>query len=133
EAQQAKLWGWGIAAILAIGMLSWVNYLPASTWWNKKDGYIPAVATVVNQTANPVILNELDFWLFSLSHSLRPNVHLLVFDRRGGIPALPKGYSDYFLFNASESLTQLMQQQGVQLESIPDLEGVPFVRIPSQP
>lgn len=129
-AQMQKIWRWVMVFLFTIGLLSCLNSLPARAWWNKAEGrYIPVIADVINRTANPLVLNELDFWLFSLSHSLKPETSLLVFDRRSGLPTLPQGYSDYFLFNASKELTDRMQYSGYWLEPIEHLEETPFFRI----
>lgn len=131
--QAQKIWRWGMVSLFAIGLLSCLNSQPARAWWNKAEGrYIPAIAEVINHTAQPLVLNELDFWLFSLSHSLKPETSLLIFDSRVGIPTLPQGYSNYFLFNASEQLIDRMQHSGYQLEPIEHLEATPFLQISDQ-
>lgn len=131
--QSQKIWRWVMVALLSIGLLSCLNSLPTRAWWNKAEGwYIPAIAEVINQSANPLVVNELDFWLFSLSHSLKPETPLLVFDSRDGIPTLPPGYSDYFLFNASEVLIDRMQREGYGLGTIETLEQVPLWQITSR-
>jgi uncharacterized membrane protein len=131
--QAQRIWRWGVVALWSIGLLSCLNSLPARTWWNKAaGGYIPAIAEVINQAPNPIVFNELDFWLFSLSHLLKPETPLMVFDSRLGIPALPPGYSDYFLFNAPEESIDRMQQAGYRMEAIEQLEAVPLKRISSQ-
>ncbi|GAB4236365.1 MAG: hypothetical protein Kow00121_63680 [Elainellaceae cyanobacterium] len=128
--QHQKLWRWLVVAVFSIGLLSCLNYLPARTWWNKAEGgYVPAVADAINSAPNPLVVNELDFWLFSLSHSLDPDTQLFIVDSRVGVPALPSGYSDYFLFNSSEELITRLKQQGHSIESIPDLEAAPLLRL----
>jgi uncharacterized membrane protein len=95
--------------LISLSLLSCINILQAETWWNKTGGYIPQMGRLINKSANPLVINEGDFWLISLSYYLEDKSKIMVVDARNKIDQLPKGFSDYFVFNSSPDLIKMFQ------------------------
>jgi len=116
-----------LAGLLTLGVLSCGTSAAALSWWNKEGGYIPYVAYPINQTANPLIISTSDWWLFSLAHTLRPETALQIITQLDQVPAIPAGYSHYFLYSAPPILRDALQQQGFQLTPFDQLDQVPLL------
>jgi hypothetical protein len=96
---------------------------------------MPYVAAVINQTPNPVVLSDTDWWVLSLAHALEPDTPMQLFDTTQGVPTIPPGYSHYFLYNASESVLANLVEQGYQVARFEELDRVPIwcLGTPEQP
>ena len=128
--QTKKIWQLVIMIFFSLGILSCINSLSAETWWNKSGGYIPQVARIINQTPKPLVINEGDWWLFSLSHHLKPEVQIQIFDSRVKIPQIPDGFSDYFLYHASENLLiGLQDKYNYKITPIENYENILLSRL----
>jgi uncharacterized membrane protein len=130
-----SLWRFGLAALWAISILSCGNYALSVSWWGKQGSYMPYVAAVINQTPNPVVLSDTDWWVLSLAHALEPDTPMQLFDTTQGVPTIPPGYSHYFLYNASESVLANLVEQGYQVARFEELDRVPIwcLGTPEQP
>ena len=96
--QVRKGWKLVIIFLISLSFLSCINILQAETWWNKADGYIPQMGRLINKSKNPLVINEGDFLLISLSYYLQDNAKIMVVDAKNGINQLPAGFSDYFVY-----------------------------------
>jgi uncharacterized membrane protein len=121
-----SLWRFGLAALWAMGILSCGNYALSVSWWGKQGGYMPYVAAVINQTPNPMVLSDTDWWVLSLAHGLEPDTPIQLFDTTQTAPSIPAGYSHYFLYNASESVLVSLAEQGYQIAHFKELDQVPI-------
>ena len=72
--------------------MSCINILQAETWWTKSGGYIPQIGRLINKSAKPLVINEGDFWLISLSYYLEDKSKIMVVDARNRIDKLPAGF-----------------------------------------
>lgn len=108
--------------LISLGFLSSINILQAENWWNKSGGYILPIGRLINQSEKPLVINEGDFWLISLSHYLKDESKIMVVDARNTISQLPQGFSDYFVFHASPELIQMLQNS--QNYRVIDLKNV---------
>lgn len=107
--QVRKGWKLVIIFLISLSFLSCINILQAETWWNKADGYIPQMGRLINKSKNPLVINEGDFLLISLSYYLQDNAKIMVVDAKNGINQLPAGFSDYFVFNSSTELIKILR------------------------
>jgi uncharacterized membrane protein len=105
--QFKKVWKIVIIFVISLSLLSCINILQAETWWHKTGGYIPQLGRLINKSENPLVINEGDFWLISLSYYLNDQSKLMVVDSRNTINQLPAGFSDYFVFHSSPDLIKM--------------------------
>jgi uncharacterized membrane protein len=118
-----KIWKNVVIFLISLSFLSCINILQAQTWWNKTGGYIPQIAQLINKTEKPLIINEGDFWLISLSHYLQENTKIKVVDAQNNIN-LPENFSDYFIFHSSsELLSSLQNNQKYHLKPLEDIDN----------
>ncbi len=109
--QRQRLWQIITLVVFSMGVLSCANSFQAQDWWNKSGGQRPEIAQIVNQAENPLIVNE-HTWqhVISLSYLLEPKVQLQFIDRRKGISKLPDDFSDYFLYNVSQTSVEELEK-----------------------
>ncbi|WP_008309097.1 glycosyltransferase family 39 protein [Leptolyngbya sp. PCC 6406] len=114
-------------AILAIGALSYGNNAIAPTWWHKSGHYIPVVAQIIGARDRPLVLLDSDAWSFALAHRLPPTTALIPFNSTLGMPAVPPGYSDYFLaYPPADWMAEYGAASGYTLTPLENLENVPI-------
>ncbi len=119
--QRQRLWQIITLVVFSMGVLSCANSFQAQDWWNKSGGQRPEIAQIVNQAENPLIVNE-HTWqhVISLSYLLEPKVQLQFIDRKKGISELSDDFSDYFLYNVSQTSVE-------ELEKTYNYRSVPVV------
>lgn len=128
--QVKKGWKLVIIFLISLSFLSCINILQAETWWNKSDGYIPQMGRLINKAENPLVINEGDFLLISLSYYLKDNAKIMVVDAKNGINQLPAGFSDYFVFNSSPELIKMLQNsQNHRLIPLENIDSSVLVKI----
>jgi uncharacterized membrane protein len=78
-----KFWKLTLLAFLTSGVISCVIVSQAETWWNNlTDTHNRQLAQIINQTSNPLVIQEIDsspprynvFNLISLSYLLKPDI-----------------------------------------------------------
>jgi uncharacterized membrane protein len=119
----SSLWGinlWKIATILLIscGVLSSTISSQTETW-DGKDDFIIQSSSLINKTASPLVVSDGDivFGLMPLNYRLASHVRLLLVSQPTA-PVIPDGFSDVFLFSASEELrSKLEEQQKIHIKS----------------
>jgi len=115
------------AGILTLQVLSCATGSIATSWWNKEGGYIPYVAARINEAPAPLVISSSDWWIFSLAHNLRSDINLEIFTRLDTTPAIPMGYSHYFLYSTPEPIqAALVSQGGMQIRPFEALDQVPI-------
>ncbi|MGB7441092.1 MAG: glycosyltransferase family 39 protein [Coleofasciculaceae cyanobacterium] len=116
-----KRWRYVAIALIFSGILSGIVSSQLPVWWHKsqaKSRYNPAVAEIINQTEQPlVITDEIPGRVLSIAHLLKPDTQLqLVVE-----PAIPKITADFnnvFLYRPSDNLKQGIEQKyNTQAES----------------
>ena len=128
--QVRKVWKLVIIFLISLSFLSCINILQAETWWNKSDGYIPQIGRLINKSENPLVINEGDFLLISLSYYLKDNAKIMVVDAKNGINQLPAGFSDYFVFNSSTELIKILRNsQNHRLIPLENIDSSVLVKI----
>jgi uncharacterized membrane protein len=98
-----KVWIAMTGFVMSIGILSGGLMAQSEFWWNKSEGNIERqFAQVINRSTKPIVLVD-DFFVrfFSLSHSLDPDVQVQ-FLAKSSAPKVPPGFSDVFVYRASE-------------------------------
>ncbi|HEY9665744.1 MAG TPA: glycosyltransferase family 39 protein [Coleofasciculaceae cyanobacterium] len=103
-----KLWLFLFAVVLSAEVVSCVVYSQSEVWWNKKpsDTHVQA-ASLINQTNHPLVITSYYKTnlgeLLSMSYLLNDNVKIQLVSEPS-IPNIPKGFSDIFVLNPSQSL-----------------------------
>lgn len=99
------------------GVGSCLAIVPAEFWWNQgpiKSKYNPEIAEIVNQASHPLLIaddstrlsDSFACRILALSHSLRPNIHLLLL-RQPNFPPLPTTkFDNLFIFSPAPWLSQ---------------------------
>ena len=109
--QRQRLWQIITLVVFSIGVLSCANSFQAKEWWHKSSGQRLEIAQIVNQTEKPLIINEYTWQhVISLSYLLEPKVQLQFIDGSKGISKLPDGFSDYFLYNVSQTSVEELEK-----------------------
>lgn len=125
-----SVWMGAIVGVLLLGTLGSASNVLANTSWSKQGSYIPYAAQVINQTENPLVSSERDLWLLSLTHALRPETVIQVFNSRVSPPLFPLGFSDYFIYAAPPAfMKQFQQASGLTFVPLQGLENVPLWRL----
>ena len=116
--KQQKLWQIIMVIILSLGVISGTQITFASTWANKAiPKNTPETARIINQAEKPLIIS--DFWfpnIISLSYKLDNKVRFQLVEKAENLK-IEKGFSDVFLYQPSEDLTQKLNSN-YSLESI---------------
>jgi uncharacterized membrane protein len=112
-------WSAALGAIVAFGLLSCGSMITADAWWNKQySNCNTKAAPLINQSANPLVLSDVNGGTFfdhplsnvlSLSTALKSTVHLQIFAQQN-YPAIPLGFSDYFVITPSPTLRDHLQK-----------------------
>ena len=85
---------------------------------------------LINKSENPLVINEGDFLLISLSYYLKDNAKIMVVDAKNGINQLPAGFSDYFVFNSSTELIKILRNsQNHRLIPLENIDSSVLVKI----
>lgn len=103
-----RLWLFLLTLLISAEVVSCVVYSQSEVWWNKKpsDTHIQA-ASIINQTHNPLLITSYYKTnlgeLLSMSYFLNDNVKIQLVSEPS-IPDIPKGFSNIFVLNPSQSL-----------------------------
>ncbi|MCU0569556.1 MAG: glycosyltransferase family 39 protein [Oculatellaceae cyanobacterium Prado106] len=108
-----RLWKLGLIILISMGVISCgVNLKRSPRFQKTRNLHNGAIATLINQADNPMVLTEssqtLD--LLSLSHDLVPQARIQI------LPSLrsltdSSSCQSFFVFNPSETFTQTLKQQ----------------------
>ncbi|HBE18998.1 MAG TPA: hypothetical protein DEG17_15170 [Cyanobacteria bacterium UBA11149] len=126
--RENKTWQIVTIILLSCGILSCAANSQAEVWWNKHLNFSnPAVADIVNQAPNPILISDAQMpYFLTLSYILDPKVKLMIQPRcytcnlnskisfQPYIPQIPDGFTDIFLFKPKPSpewLDELKKQQ----------------------
>ncbi|MEW5858257.1 MAG: glycosyltransferase family 39 protein [Cyanobacteriota bacterium] len=115
--RQQKLWQFVMVALLSCGVLSCAISSPSEVWWNKfMDTYNPQVARIVNQASHPLVISDTKIpgSVLSLSRLLSPKVQLQLVKEPKKFQTAD-GFSEVFLFDASDTLRNQLERQGYNL------------------
>jgi uncharacterized membrane protein len=110
----------GLVGILSVGLLSCLAYSQSEFWWSKAGGNDDrTIAAFINQSQQPLVVSSSYFVnILSLSHSLRPDVQLLIAPE-ASVPRIPETVSpsaQVFLYRPSLTvLSQFEKASGLQL------------------
>ena len=123
--RKQKLWKLGFIALISMQIISCTVSSQSQLWWNKYPSstkYNPAIAKIVNQSQKPLIVshggNNITGKILSLSYLLKPQVQFLLVVKPN-LVKIPEGFSDVFLYRATESLLfELEQVQNYQIQPI---------------
>ena len=112
KTRHLQRWQYGAIALAFCGILSCIVSAQFPVWWHKshsKSRYNPQVAEIVNRAERPLVISDkIPGIMFSLSHSLNPDVHLqMVLPPE--VPEIPNQFSPIFVYRPTETL-----QQGIQ-------------------
>lgn len=114
-----KFWKLALLAVLTSGVISCAIVSQAETWWNNlTDTDNRQLSQVINQTSQPLILQEIDsspprynvFNLISLSYMLEPDVKFK-FIPKETVPEMPKNFSSVFFMGPSPELRSGIEEK----------------------
>lgn len=112
ETRYLKRWQYGAIALFFCAIVSCIVSAQFPVWWHKshsKSRYNPQVAEIVNQAKTPLVVSDkIPGIMFSLSHSLNPEVHLQMVLPPGN-PQIPDTFSPIFVYRPTETLKQGIQ------------------------
>lgn len=108
---QQRFWRIAIILISFLGILSCTIRNQSEVWWNQipeRTQNMPQISQTINQADQPILITDAnrgsDRWLlYSLSHSLNPNVRLQLL-LESDLPVKKYDTGEIFLFEASEKL-----------------------------
>ncbi len=106
------LWSSILCILLTTGLLSCLKISQAPTWWNKQNNYNFALAKIINQKQNPLIITSGRHGLFgafmSLSHYLDDKVNVMFLidkkDEQNRLKLIPKDSDIFLIFPSRETL-----------------------------
>jgi uncharacterized membrane protein len=117
----SALWPIGMALIVGVGLLSCGQALAAEVWWNKHfSNCNPAIARIVNQAANPLVISDgtggkfFDHALsnvLSLSRAVKPGTQFQLTTELDPPMTIATGFSDRWVVTPSQLLRDRLQQQ----------------------
>ncbi|MEO0459037.1 MAG: glycosyltransferase family 39 protein, partial [Cyanobacteria bacterium P01_A01_bin.114] len=113
------------ALVLTCGVVSCTLISVASGWWHT-DGLLPhQIAAIVNDSERPLVIANNDMLnvgdILALSHELDNNVTLQLVSLNG-MPTVPSGFQDIFLFPCkAEFRAEIAQGQSFAIEPVPEL------------
>jgi uncharacterized membrane protein len=104
-----RLWTMVIAVVLSCSVFSCAVSLPEMVWWHKgpqNTRYIPEVTALLNQFPHPYIITDQGFARIpAIAYPLKSEARFQLVPP-GGMPRLPQGNLDIFVFRPSPSLQQ---------------------------
>jgi uncharacterized membrane protein len=123
-----------MVVIVAVGVLSCGQAIAADHWWNKHfSNCNPAIARLVNQAPNPLIISDgtggkfFDHGLsniLSLSRSVRPGTQFQLTTEIAAPMTIATGFSDRFVVTPSKILRDRLEQQHPgKLQPVLELEN----------
>ena len=130
-----QFWKLILLALLTSGVISCVIISQSQTWWNNlTDTHNRQLAQIINQTSNPLVIQEIDsvpprynvFNLISLSYLLNPEVKFK-FIPKNTVTKIPQEFSNIFFMAPSNAL-----QSGIEKDyktKIEPLDGNPESRL----
>jgi uncharacterized membrane protein len=130
-----QFWKLILLALLTSGVISGVIISQSQTWWNNlTDTHNRQLAQIINQTSNPLVIQEIDsvpprynvFNLISLSYLLNPEVKFK-FIPKNTVTKIPQEFSNIFFMAPSNAL-----QSGIEKDyktKIEPLDGNPESRL----
>jgi uncharacterized membrane protein len=133
---QKWCYGLALSGLLGLGTLSCGQFIQSSTWWNKVfSACNPTIATIVNQSANPLIVAEgtggklFDHALsnvISLAYLVKPETEFAVTlaPKLPHIPTVGQSgqFSDRFLLTPTVQLRSALQAQGKTLTPVRSMQ-----------
>lgn len=125
SSHRRKLWQIVTSAVICSGIISCILIYQAEIWWMKGDENFAAVARVINQSSQPLVVSDTQVsYAIALSYYLNSSVRLQLGDYRN-IPAIEKEYSDIFLYHPSRKLSEKIKLEGhYQIESISEFPEI---------
>src|ERR671933_1736900 len=114
-----KFWKLTLLALLTSGIISCVVISQAETWWNNlRDTHNRQLAQIINQTSNPLVIQEIDsspprynvFNLISLSYLLKPAVKFK-FIPKDTATEIPQPFSNVFFMAPSTVLKSEIEKE----------------------
>ncbi|AFZ19339.1 glycosyltransferase family 39 protein [Allocoleopsis franciscana] len=130
-----QFWKLILLALLTSGVISCVIISQSQTWWNNlTDTHNRQLAQIINQTSNPLVIQEIDsapprynvFNLISLSYLLNPEVKFK-FIPKNTTTKIPPKFSNIFFMAPSHVL-----QSGIEIDyqtKIEPIDGNPETRL----
>jgi uncharacterized membrane protein len=123
-----------MATIVLVGLLSCGQAIASDTWWNKHfSNCNPAIAQIVNQAPNPLIISDgtggkfFDHALsnvLSLSRRVRPGTQFQLTTETAAPMTIATGFSDRFVVTPSKILRDRLEQQHPgKLQPVLELEN----------
>lgn len=114
-----KIWSIVTLVLISAGVLSCTISSQTDTWDGREDFTIQA-SRIINQTPQPLVISDGDivYGLMPLNYRLAPHVRLLLVSQ-STVSAIPDGFSDVFLFSASQELhTELEEKQKIKIKPV---------------
>jgi uncharacterized membrane protein len=111
-----KRFGWKlfIGLLFSIHVFSCAASIPEKVWWHKgphATRYIPQVAALINQMANPWVITDLGFVnIPAIAQELKPEIRIQLV-LKGAVPQLPSD-RQILAFQPSPALLQILGTQG---------------------
>lgn len=130
-----QFWKFILLALLTSGVISCVIISQSQTWWNNlTDTHNRQLAQIINQTSNPLVIQEIDsvpprynvFNLISLSYLLNSEVKFK-FIPKNTVTQIPQEFTNIFFMAPSKVL-----QSGIEKDyktKIEPLDGNPESRL----
>lgn len=125
--KKKALWNFVLAAVLFVGIISCAISSQSPVWWFKyNSNHNYNIANIINLTKAPLVISEknlnlIDFQnlgnLLSLSYLLDEKVKLTLIIDPKMMPNF-SNFSDVFLYNPSEELVDLLQNQNRKIKAV---------------
>jgi uncharacterized membrane protein len=108
---RVKIWQIILIALIYSGVLSCTISSQTETWEGRNDFIIQA-SNIINKAPSPLVISDDDIiaGLMPLNYRLAPHVRLLLMSK-STVPVIPDGFSDVFLFSASQELQAQLEEK----------------------
>jgi uncharacterized membrane protein len=109
-----KFWQVITIILICLGIISNLVSAQLDNWWLKETGYQnPAIARVINQLENPLIVSDISSSqianVISLSYLLKPQAKFQLV-QNAQVPDIPKNFSNIFIYGTSGELRSQLEQ-----------------------
>jgi uncharacterized membrane protein len=115
QAGKQRIWQIMTILLISCGVITCAFSASAPTWWGWSEFDVEA-PRVVNAAANPLVISDMRMGgIFPMAHRLDSQAKLLLLQETTNLN-IPSGFSDVFVYNPSDRLRSLLQQQQLNLE-----------------
>lgn len=120
KSKYVGLWAAGLAATLALGLVSSFVGIRSHTWWDNHDATaIPSIVRAINGAASPLVLAQPDFTILMLTHYVKPDTHVELY-ASDGTPVVHRQFANQLFLDPPKRLAEQLGKKLGKLDVDPD-------------